>query len=91
MVFPMTSTTSREHLHSGTLTALLAHDTRPSKSQVASALGITPANLRELETGVRSGATIKTRRLIAGYFNVQVPQVSCWCDRPDGRCRSAVA
>lgn len=49
---------------------------------------MTPANLRELETGVRSGARATTRERVAAAIGVDPLAITCWCDRPGERCRS---
>lgn len=85
----MTASHAPAHVHCAALSALLAHDPagRP-KSHVASAAGLTPANLRELETSVRSGARQATRIKVAEALGVGAAAITCWCDRPDDVCRS---
>jgi hypothetical protein len=85
----MTSSPAPAHVHSAALSALLARDLDGRvRSLIASAAGFTPANLREFETSVRSGARPETRRRLADELSVPVAAITCWCDRPDGRCRS---
>jgi hypothetical protein len=75
------------HLHSAAFAALLAHDPAGrSKAKIASVASVTPANLREFETGLRAGTRVKGR--LAEALGVAEAAVTCWCDRPDGRCRS---
>jgi hypothetical protein len=85
----MTPSRVAAHIHPAALSALLAHDPsgRPY-SVVASAAGFTPANVREFQTGVRSGARAETRSRLAAEMGVPAGAITCWCDRPDGRCRS---
>ena len=75
------------HLHAASFGVLLARDSQGrSKSMVASEAQVTPANLREFETGLRAGTRVKGR--LAAALGVDEAAVSCWCDRPEGRCRS---
>jgi transcriptional regulator with XRE-family HTH domain len=57
-----------------------------SKSDVAREARMTPANLREYETGKRNGQSIEVRRRLAKALGVPVVSLTCWCPRPDGRC-----
>lgn len=79
-------------MHAGAFSALLAHDPAGrSNAQIASDGGFTPANVREFQTSVRSGARATTRARLAEALGVPVGAITCWCDRPDGRCRSVEA
>ena len=81
------------HLNSAALAHLVARLTSHdgvTKSQLAVAAEMTPANLREYETGVRRGQTLQVRTRIAGALGCPVEVVTCWCDLPGKTCRNEV-
>ena len=84
--------TPKPHLNPATLAfglARLVRDDGLTKSEVARRAEMTPANLREYETGLRAGTTQGVRKRIAEGMDVDVAVLTCWCHRPDGRCVNA--
>jgi hypothetical protein len=73
----------------GHLVVLKTMDPDINKGWVATQAVMTPANLREYETGVRLGATEPVRERLATALDCPVKAITCWCDRPKGSCRNS--
>ena len=74
--------------------AVLAHELgrRPhgAKSQVAMNARITPGHLSDLETGRNAGTNPDLRDRLAFALQVDVNALTCWCDRPNRKCRTVL-
>ena len=77
----------RAHIQAAALREIVSLVPLP-QAEVARRSAMTPGHLADLVNARRPGSKDDVRAAIARACSVDPLAITCWCDRPDGRCRS---